>query len=151
MILVHVCACIRPSCWTATVTTPWWRRCLMFTWLSLKSANQKLPSDMSSPRSELLLTRYFSTLIHMHTERNKVLLQSWNWYDWDSESWRSLLLSETSQHHFGSTTKSKELIYGVTYWASLSLLPSLLFITSKKMCRDTLHSVIHHWEVKTDA
>lgn len=50
--------CDRISCWTAKVTTPWWRRCLMFTWLSSKSANQKLPSNMCSPASELLLTRY---------------------------------------------------------------------------------------------
>ena len=65
---VHVCVCVpvRPSCWTAKVTTPSWRRCLMFTWLSSKSANQKLLSGMSSLHSGLSSTRCVSTFTHAH-------------------------------------------------------------------------------------
>lgn len=71
---LYVCAHvhIRPSSWKATVTTPWWRRSLMFTWLSWKLANQKLPFDMSLLHLELSLTRYVkrntNTCNHMDTQ-----------------------------------------------------------------------------------
>lgn len=57
-LVIFLWMCVRSNCWTATDTTPWWRRCLMSTWPSSKSANQKLHSDMSSPPSERLLVRY---------------------------------------------------------------------------------------------
>lgn len=49
---------LRTSCWTATATIPWWRRFLTSIWTFWKSANQRLPSNTSSPPSGLSWTRW---------------------------------------------------------------------------------------------